>query len=522
MGRFYQTADRNYVDDFIYTPPWELAMAAMAKQEQNVQTSLDTMELMRNLPIKYWKGVDDERANKVKTDWEGKINDLSSNISKDLLNPENRAKLMQLKAELNKDVMTGNIAKLQENANAYEKFEAQRQALKNPADRDMYLKMIQNYKNSSPEGAYSSIFKPDEMYDTVNQWERYMSSDSFKNLEPDEQAQSIENVNGQWMVKTATGSEELSKSKIGQNFVSWLGNQSDVKGYAANRQKYNNEQWLDENGNYRTDENSMIGNMLLNGVQSMAYSKKTSQRDLDVNQFAMQKMQQDFQASENAKERAHQDRQRKASEAAVAAATGTSQQEVTARVPEFVKKTNSLIRVSAELQKELQSKFGRLAKSFGTTPEEFVHKVIANKEQYRKQIPTIYAEAVAFNTKVQQNKYASREMMVGQFGVKQTDYMEKQLNKNLGHNTKMSLPLADGTTTGKRYNLSQINSGTFILDGVKVARGSAKFGSDATYVPGDSIEGSVVVKPVHFKDMQGVEHTTYTYMPLSDFLGPTK
>ena len=40
MGRFYETAQRNFVDDFIYQPPWEMAMLALTKQNEDIQTEL--------------------------------------------------------------------------------------------------------------------------------------------------------------------------------------------------------------------------------------------------------------------------------------------------------------------------------------------------------------------------------------------------------------------------------------------------------------------------------------------------
>ena len=40
MGRFFQASDSKYVDDFIYTPPWELIAGITDKQDKNVQEQL--------------------------------------------------------------------------------------------------------------------------------------------------------------------------------------------------------------------------------------------------------------------------------------------------------------------------------------------------------------------------------------------------------------------------------------------------------------------------------------------------
>lgn len=515
MGRFYETAQANFVDDFIYQPPWEMAMAALNKSNQDVQMSLDTMELMRNLPVNYWKGVDDERANAVRQEWEGKVNDVSERIKKDLLNPENRAQLAQLKSELSRDMTSGNIYKLQQNAEAYNKFEAARQALKNPADREMYLKAVQMYKDANPDGAYSNIFKPDEMYDSRNVWEEFTNSDAFKSLKPDEQAQSIDNINGAWVVKTASGIETLGQSKIGKAFNSWLGNQTDLKGYANSRQKYNDEQWLDETGNYRTDDSSMVGKMMRDGIDSLTYTKKSYEKGLDVNQVYENAADRAFTASENEKNRRFQRAERVASEAATAAASGGIVP------PETIVRTKGLLKASTELQEELRSKFGAAARAYGVTPEKLVEKMLQNKDYYSKKLPNLYRQANEFNSKIQNNKVASKQIMVDLFGQKGAQDLDKKVQEKLTYSTKMNLPLGEGVT-GKRYSLSDINKGKFILEGIEVKKGSASFGKDITYVPGSTINKSIVVKPINFIDTKGVSHTVHTYIPFSDFSGTTE
>ena len=39
MGRFYKTAVPEFVENYIYQPPWELAKQAMAVNEQGIQDS---------------------------------------------------------------------------------------------------------------------------------------------------------------------------------------------------------------------------------------------------------------------------------------------------------------------------------------------------------------------------------------------------------------------------------------------------------------------------------------------------
>lgn len=516
MGRFYETSQRNFVDDFIYQPPWELAMAALAKKDQQVQDDLDTMEIMRSLPIDYWKGVDDARASELQAQWGDRINSMATALQQNMLDPTNRAQLMQARRDLTKDMTSGNIAKIQQNAQARREFMEKVDLLKNPADKAIAMKQIEAYKANNPNGAYSTIFQGEDPMASRNIWEEFTGSESFKNLKPDEQASSIENVGGQWMVTQGGQKVELSQSKIGQAFDTWRKSQSDLQPYGAYMTKWNGEQWVDENGQLRTDEGSALHNMMTNGIASLAYKKEATERKLETNPYAMLAAQEAMQIRAEQREEA---RQVRAERRAAAAQQAAQLAEGKVQSPELVVNTNKLLKVSEDLQQELKNKFGKFSKTFGVPPEKIVEKLIQNKDYYSKKYPTLYNQAVGFHNKILGNRKASKQIMVSTFGRQEADRIDKQVNLNLNHNTKMSLPLSDGNVTGKRYSLSDINNGAFKIEGIDVQKNSAVFGAAVAYVPGSVPDKTVVVKPLNFKDKSGVTHTRYVYIPFSTFTG---
>lgn len=284
MARFYQTPDRHFVDDFIYQPPVELAMAAMAKNNEQIKTDLDTMEIMRSLPIDYWKGVDDERATQVKNEWEQRVNDLTTDIQGNLLNPTNRAKLLKLKSDLNKDMTSGKISKLQQNAAAYKDLVQRASTIKDDATRAKYLEELpKKYLDNNPEGAFTSIFKPGELMDFRDVPAEFIKS--FREQEPDVFAKTMENVNGKWIVKN---SSEETKNLVGKQFQEFVNANPSIKGYLHHRQDSGifGERYFGDNGELDMSSGTQIKAMD-DLVQNESFTQTKTSTERDSNPYAM-------------------------------------------------------------------------------------------------------------------------------------------------------------------------------------------------------------------------------------------
>lgn len=287
MARFYQTAQRNYQDDFIFQPNWEMATMALSKRDSDIKEQLDTLDLFRNLPIDYWKDADSDNVEQIKNEYESRVEEITRQMQSDLLNTgNNRYSINQLRRDIEKDYEFGKIRQIQDNAEAYRQFKSNLDALPNPMDRQGYMAMVDNYLLNNEQGALSNIFTPDEMYNNRDVWAEFTSSDAFKSLKPDEQASEITTTNGRYFVTEGGRKVELSESKIGQAFNAFI-NSSNLQGYGADRQKYFGQNWMDEEGNVKMDSGSYLGSILETGIPSLAYRNSATSRGMSVDQYGV-------------------------------------------------------------------------------------------------------------------------------------------------------------------------------------------------------------------------------------------
>ena len=125
MGRFFQTAPTQFVEDYIYQPPWELMQQAAAKEQQIYDTAIATAKLFDNLQIDHLQGEDDVYNVKEKQRYYAEN---AANIAKAIQNDPSKARqymnnIEALSKELQKDMTTGDISKIQSSAQAYKKWQ---------------------------------------------------------------------------------------------------------------------------------------------------------------------------------------------------------------------------------------------------------------------------------------------------------------------------------------------------------------------------------------------------------------
>ena len=132
MARFFQTAPTQFVEDFIYQPPWQLIQQATAKKQQEYDNMLAQAKLFDNLPIQHLQGEDDVYNVKELQRYYGeKANQITDAIKKD---PTSVGKYLPnieaLSRELEVDFTTGNISKIQGSYNAYQQWQKDNEQLK--------------------------------------------------------------------------------------------------------------------------------------------------------------------------------------------------------------------------------------------------------------------------------------------------------------------------------------------------------------------------------------------------------
>lgn len=287
MARFYQTASPEYLQDIMYQPPWEMLMAAGAKKDQDVKNVVDTLEIFNNLPLDFWREADTDRANQVKDYYNSKADEIATMLQSNVFDPNATKNLKNLQRELQRDLESGNIYKLQENAKRYREFEAARQALPNPSDREGYARAVQQYLDSNPEGAYGELFNPGELQgyrDLRNEFaEAYRTQygeDSFKKV--------FDNVGGKWIMKNTDA--ETSKI-VGDRFRNWVGSQPDLANYFTTREKYFNEKYYDENGQLVFDQPGYTLSAIDKAAQDLSYRQTVQGREVSQNPYTVMGMQ---------------------------------------------------------------------------------------------------------------------------------------------------------------------------------------------------------------------------------------
>ena len=497
MARFYQTAQRNFQDDFIYQPNWELAAGALMKKDGDVADQLDTLDLFRNLPIDFWKDADQENVNEIKSQYENQVNDIVNQMKGDLTNTtNNRFAINNLRRSIEKDYESGRIRQIQDNAIAYKQYNAALSALKNPADREAYRAMEKSYLAGNENGAFSSIFKPDEMYSSRDIWGEFTGSDAFKNLKPDEKASSIENTNGRYIVTQGGKKVELSQSKIGQAFDAFI-KSSNLQGYGADRQKYFGQQWLNDQGNIRMDAGSYLGGIMEKGIPSLAYTQTAQTKALQVDQYGAMAQQNAYKIQEEQRAEARA----KAQAQQALASFGVD--------PEIQVAAANTLGVSKLRQEQLQNFIGKITSAMGLKGDihgnQKAYNAIFKDKTLQNRFPDVYAQALALRDNMNQDRIASKAAITSVFGgdTAKADRFFKSI-QNTAKLSSTQLHVADhqGNTVSNRYNFTQLNTGNVPINGNRVIKNSVEIQDFSQFIPvagNTDIKTGIVAIPVTYK-----------------------
>lgn len=122
MARFYQTAQPDFSEDFVYQPPWKLMQEALKQKQQGMDKTLGAIELFKGqLDIKHRGSEADTRAAQEIASY---YDDRAQQLSLDLQRNPDKARDIQLQIsklgrELQQDRKYGNISQLESTYNNY-------------------------------------------------------------------------------------------------------------------------------------------------------------------------------------------------------------------------------------------------------------------------------------------------------------------------------------------------------------------------------------------------------------------
>ena len=216
MGRFFQTAPTQFVDNYIYQPPWELMQQAASQKQKIYDAAIASTKLFDNIPIEHLQGEDDVYNVQEKQRYYAEN---AANIAKAIQNDPSKAQqylnnIDLLQKELQKDFTTGDISKIQGSAQAYKKWQEDNKKLKED-DASRYTAAERAYLGDYLNAGGNSLsqgFRGEQVtkgidYDAIRKSLGELKANKIKSTRQTPGG-------GLYMIETENGLEEMSEERM--------------------------------------------------------------------------------------------------------------------------------------------------------------------------------------------------------------------------------------------------------------------------------------------------------------------
>lgn len=152
MARFYQTAERKYLEDGIYKPPVELMSQVIAARDTQVDQNLNNLNIIKDnmdTNIKYWD-IDKDQAQSLQQEWDNLIDNAAKNIMEHPLQNNIGQTISDLQRDWKRSLRQGgNTYNLQANLDAKNQSDADAAAIKDKVYGQWQNKLFEEqYKES--------------------------------------------------------------------------------------------------------------------------------------------------------------------------------------------------------------------------------------------------------------------------------------------------------------------------------------------------------------------------------------
>ena len=278
MGRFFQTAPTQFVENYIYQPPWELMQQAAAKEQQIYDAAVASTKIFDNLQIDHLQGEDDVYNVKEKQRYYAEN---AANIAKAIQNDPSKARqymnnIEALSKELQKDMTTGDISKIQSSAQAYKKWQEDNKKRKEE-DASRYSAAENYYLGEYLKAGGNSLnrqFKGELITKDVD-WQKLY--DSVDKLKASEWTQQSAGASGGYIYKNKQTGETVTADRINGYLMSRLLTPENMAALQQSQQ-YGLARYFDDQGKLDEMAPGFAG---VKGVAlNSAYSKNTIERDM--------------------------------------------------------------------------------------------------------------------------------------------------------------------------------------------------------------------------------------------------
>ena len=507
MGRFFETAPTQFVEDFIYQPPWEIIQQNNMLKAQNYATQQQTFNLLNNLPIDFWDKPDSELAKAKQEEYRNLTEPLIKTLQKDPNNKQVEMQLHDITNKLYQDYTYGDLAKLRTNKEQHDKFMGYADKLA-PGDKEVFLRQMDNYLKPNQDGSMNNaLIKQFDFMEHQNmiKGEDYFKTDRFKTLEADMDSNAGVNIGGQWITKTSSNIEELKQAKIAEDMKAWVQEQNLDKN---NWDKYwtqvgGIQNLYNKEGKLGFEKGTYLGDMIESGSKTHAYKKSKSDKDVDENPSYAREHAASLQ--EAAAVRQHKRDLDVARASAIIPSNDPS-------VPVY---TDKLFSGHGDIETFINNTFANSAKRLGITPRQYMSRIRMNPDKFKgtwsmqrlEEIDKMASNLRIANKDDFEKKYPGRGQEIQQLFIN---------NAKLG-NQQYLIPSNNSTHESYKRSFNDLRNGKITINGIKPKKGTAQIiDSEIMIIPASTFEGSTIVYPVEFQDTKGEVHTEYIYKNIAE------
>ena len=507
MGRFFETAPTQFVEDFIYQPPWEIIQQNNMLKAQNYATQQQTFNLLNNLPIDFWDKPDSELAKAKQEEYRNLTEPLIKTLQKDPNNKQAEMQLHDITNKLYQDYTYGDLAKLRTNKEQHDKFMEYADKLA-PGDKEVFLRQMDNYLKPNQDGSMNNaLTKQFDFMEHQNmiKGEDYFKTDRFKTLEADINSNAGVNIGGQWITKTSSNIEELKQAKIAEDMKAWVQEQNLDKN---NWDKYwtqvgGIQNLYNKEGKLGFEKGTYLGDMIESGSKTHAYKKFKSDKDVDENPSYAREHAASLQ--EAAAVRQHKRDLDVARASAITPSNDPS-------VPVY---TDKLFSGHGDIETFINNTFGNSAKKLGITPREYMSRIRMNPDKFKGTWSMQKLEEI---DKMANNlRIANKDDFEKKFPGRGKEIQQLFINNAKLGNQEYLIPSNNSTHESYKRSFNDLRNGKITINGIKPKKGTAQIiSSEIMIIPASTFEGSTIVYPVEFQDTKGEVHTEYIYKNIAE------
>ena len=507
MGRFFETAPTQFVEDFIYTPPWELIQQNNLLEAQNYETQKKTANLLNTIPIQNWDKADSKLARAKQEEYKNLAEPIIQTLQTDPNNKEAQLKLHDLTNKLYQDYTYGDLAKLRKNKEQYDKFMGYADKLA-PGDKEVFLRQMDNYLKPNQDGSMNNaLTKQFDFMEHQNmiKGEDYFKTDRFKTLEADIDSNVGVNIGGQWITKTSSNIEELKQAKIAEDMKAWVQEQNLDKN---NWDKYwtqvgGIQNLYNKEGKLGFEKGTYFGDMIESGSKTHAYKKSKSDKDVDENPSYAREHAASLQ--EAAAVRQHKRDLDVARASAITPSNDPS-------VPVY---TDKLFSGHGDIETFINNTFKNSAKRLGITPRQYMSRIRMNPDKFKGTWSMQRLEEI---DKMANNlRVANKDDFEKKFPGRGKEIQQLFINNAKLGNQQYLIPSNHSTHESYKRSFNDLRNGKITINGIKPKKGTAQIiSSEIMIIPASTFEGSTIVYPVEFQDTKGEVHTEYIYKNIAE------